>query len=1241
MEVRQTHSQGHTECAFLPTASRLVTAGGDNLLVVHELSTGEGSTRPSFAQLSEILKHKSSVLCLDVNDEIIVSGGNDQTVAIHDSKSGEFICTLLDSTLAIRDVAIRPNGDGSDSTRSQVAVASDEMDIKLVNYRDVMKVINLRGHRASPKSLAFHPFGDILASVDCHGFVHLWDLTLIPPKTIAELHIAARANPESDDLCRMSWHPDGTWLAVPSKLNDVLLIDRRTHKTVKTFTTLDTKHAINAQFSTHGTFIASAHVDKSLCLWKVESGEKLASLTHSQHITALSWMPSIGAVCLADAKGQIGFVDSIDGVKVVDTPKRELPSRAFRREKFEQLFNDVENETHTVGAVGTRQKVNSTLPGDEEDDGNDDEDDDEFEEDFVVDDDGAGYTEGFDPVKAVVTYDRSSKKSPSTAYPMGLPLTTPVKAFQPGSTPTRDRRRYLAFNMLGQVKSSDERTHSIVQVELYDKSLARDFHFRDLYNYSKASLGERGVVFACESTPGGSASTVYFKPFDTWASKNEWTIQLPEGENVTGVATTRNFVVVATDKRYLRYFTYGSVQAFITSLEGDLVTLTGKLDLLIVVYAGAFVNGEQTLHYVLLNVETKKCFAKGILPRSARSDLTWIGISETGMPASFDSRGVCRGLFINHDAAWIPIIETNVRTAGYNQAVCWPVGITDRQLICVECKTREKYPFFPAPPLTELDFKIPLFNTEDTLGALEEKVVRSRMLVEYQRWNAKRGEPLDEDKLDREELDTDKAIVVLFQGACKEGKTERALDLVAMANSIKAVDGMIFVANKNHLYQLAERISVVKEGMIERQRQKEFEAEQGRTTQVHGNRRSGLSGSDLSSPSQEYGHGGRARQNLDPYTDRDGCTPQQDNPLRSAKRKLLERRGKQQHEPMDLDASPVDANEWDNNDEAAWSEDETARKKKPRISVAEKAKSQSKKDGKGDGDESGDSDKESTGGVLNANETKASLKVPTTRSMLENLEKKVKSILPFGANKPEKRTTLPFEPKASNPAPVTTSGGLEGLMLLAKGLQKNAKGDGNGTVSEGACEDGVTKKKPSKQVTLEMFSKGGITRKKAKDVQDAEYHDVENGSNRKKDIGEDELETDMEVDDRPEITTSPKSGLYEKSNGSAMFADQPPSPVEKENIDLDGSDESDFDEDEERKKAAIRKKDKRPIVSRTLMTPGQRAAAGQKAKTPYKNGRGASGSFSGNVADEATKQRAAIYAEQQIEKTLDRFRLSK
>ncbi|KAI8813633.1 hypothetical protein BJ742DRAFT_437998 [Cladochytrium replicatum] len=262
---------------------------------------------------------------------------------------------------------------------------------------------------------------------------------------------------------------------------------------------------------------------------------------------------------------------------------------------------------------------------------------------------------------------------------MGLPLTTPVKAFQPGSTPVRDRRRYLTFNMLGQVKSSDERTNSVVQVDLY----VPEIFVSDLYNYSKASLGERGVVLACESTPGGSASTVYFKPFDTWATKSEWAIQLPEGENVIGVATRRNFAVVASDKRY----SYGGVQTFITSLEGDLVTLSGKLDLLMVVYAGAFVDGEQTLHYVLLNVgETKKCLAKGILPRSARSDLTWIGISETGMPASFDSRGVCRGLFINCDAAWIPIIDTNVRTSGDIQDVYWPAGITDRQLICISCK---------------------------------------------------------------------------------------------------------------------------------------------------------------------------------------------------------------------------------------------------------------------------------------------------------------------------------------------------------------------------------------------------------------------------------------------------------------------------------------------------------------------------------------------------------------------------
>ena len=105
--------------------------------------------------------------------------------------------------------------------------------------------------------------------------------------------------------------------------------------------------------------------------------------------------------------------------------------------------------------------------------------------------------------------------------------------FQPGSTPSQGNRRYLAFTTLGIIYTIDNQTHSNVSVEFHDHS-QRPFHFTDHSNYDRACLGESGALFANEAS-GTNPSTVFFKPFDSWSSKADWTAQLSPEESVKGI----------------------------------------------------------------------------------------------------------------------------------------------------------------------------------------------------------------------------------------------------------------------------------------------------------------------------------------------------------------------------------------------------------------------------------------------------------------------------------------------------------------------------------------------------------------------------------------------------------------------------------------------------------------------------------------------------------------------------------
>ena len=127
----------------------------------------------------------------------------------------------------------------------------------------------------------------------------------------------------------------------------------------------------------------------------------------------------------------------------------------------------------------------------------------------------------------------------------------PQAPFQPGSTPRDDsRRRFLAWNSVGSIVSREEDTFSSIEIDFADKAANRTVRITDHYGFTMAALGTQGVVFASpmqraddgdkkkksssnktKTTP----STIFFRPFSSWAQKSEWIMQLPDGESALAV----------------------------------------------------------------------------------------------------------------------------------------------------------------------------------------------------------------------------------------------------------------------------------------------------------------------------------------------------------------------------------------------------------------------------------------------------------------------------------------------------------------------------------------------------------------------------------------------------------------------------------------------------------------------------------------------------------------------------------
>jgi chromosome transmission fidelity protein 4 len=160
-------------------------------------------------------------------------------------------------------------------------------------------------------------------------------------------------------------------------------------------------------------------------------------------------------------------------------------------------------------------------------------------------------------------------------------------SFQPGATPYQGDRRYLSFTSLGLIYTIKTDDVSNVSVEFHDRS-QRPFHFVDHHHFDCACLGESGAIFSNEMS-GSNPSTLFFKPFDSWSTKDDWTIEFDMMESAKVLALTGKGPVVATDQNYLRFFSYSGIQNYIRCLNGPIVSMAGSRKLLFIVYQAGVV----------------------------------------------------------------------------------------------------------------------------------------------------------------------------------------------------------------------------------------------------------------------------------------------------------------------------------------------------------------------------------------------------------------------------------------------------------------------------------------------------------------------------------------------------------------------------------------------------------------------------------------------------------------------------
>ncbi|CAL1707133.1 unnamed protein product [Somion occarium] len=807
--INSAHQPGHTCLAFAKDGSRIYTGGSDSLVRIWKTNLG-AEQEPDVA-----IEAMDGITTVAAGNNAWFSGSEDADVRQYEKDKHE-VSGLVTTAIGvpIRCVAVDPKG-------QRITVTSDEPTVKVIDIEDTTKMFVLKGHTKAVRQATWHPSGSLLTTSGADGKIVAWDVSDSEPKNITTIEgiIPEVYDTDSADFrhdCSAVWHTSGQYFIVATRAHEIISISRTTWSKSATFSDPSCSGATTALALSHnGIYLASASTS-GISIWSTQTRRLLFRYQGSvtAPVTKIAFSPTQNLLAWIDTDGVLTrWPDPIpssspDPVKLISVGAAVgIPKK---RGTTPNLFgDDVEEKDDASKAkdlnLDEEDEYDATM-GDLDDDN------------WILDDIGGGLQDDDGDAKWAAKEGIKEMAQPP---------------FQPGSTPMENKKRYLAYNMIGVIEVTDQDTHHIVNVEFHDRSARKSYHFTDHFKYELASLGERGALYACPPEASHPAHVLY-KPYGTWASQSEWQYELPQGTRVIGLAAggpppTQSMrqkndmdiqgngnVVIATSDGELIFLTGGGVERHVMSLPGDFVCMcAGREWVFIVTRDGSTtMDGSQNLTGRLIKFDDFCMLQKDTVPIPKGHTLKWIGISEEGAPIIYDSSGVLNALprfRIPFAATWTRVLNTNTldRKEGKHESY-WPVGVSGETFMCLILKGRQEHPGFPRPLIQELPLKFPFKRTDAKEGPLEEQFARETMLLDILR------DGLDEDELtstdiSRRELALDKSLIQLIQFACKNDKLSRALDIAKLLHHTASFDMAIKVAGFYHLIGLQEKLEALKD----------------------------------------------------------------------------------------------------------------------------------------------------------------------------------------------------------------------------------------------------------------------------------------------------------------------------------------------------------------------------------------------------------------------------------------------
>ncbi|GLB45067.1 putative minichromosome loss protein, Mcl1, middle region [Lyophyllum shimeji] len=794
------HESGITCLTFSRDGSHAYTGGQDCIIRIWKINEGPEQEPMTASEADQ------AITAVAASENCWLSGSEDAVVRQYIKERAELNGHVLDANgVAIRSLAIDPTG-------KRVAIASDNFDVKVVQLEDITIFSQLKGHVGSVRRVSWHPTSSLLALMakSLSGTCRLSNQKSKPQSRVSfrQLEIPRHQN------TLMTVRQYGTLRDnISTWLRGLMIatISRSDWTKSSTFSDKDVSGPITAlAISVNGVYLASASQAK-VHIWSTQTRRVVASQagTPGAIITHLAFSPSENLLAWTDSEGGFNRWPKAVPDHFPDPVKRSIattaPATIPARPKT-TLFDDIAEATSTTGRETLDDDVDLDAGFGDVDD------------DWIIDDLGGGLRD---------EAETAERKKDGFVKEM-VSITKAQPPFQPGSTPMENRKRYLAYNLLGVIEVTDQDTHHIINVEFFDRSARKGYHFTDHFKYHLGYLGERGAVFACPPENSHPAQVLY-KPYGTWTNQGEWTYVLKRpGTSVLGVAAGGlkpssslrlnsdqdlqgyGNVVVATSEGDLTFLSGTGRERRILGLGGDYVTMVASAEWVFVVHrAGSTtIDGSQNLSYSIINFEDFSVKQRDVLPIPKGHILKWVGLTDQGAPAIYDSAGwvhVLTKFRIPHHASWARVMDTNLleRRQGKDESY-WPVGITESNFMCLILKGRQEHPGFPRPLIQELPMRFPFRRDEPKEELIERELLHIHTALDSL------DEELTTDAILARERAMDKEFIQLIQAACKADNIPRALELTKLLHHTTSFAHAMQIAAFYHLVGLREKMAVLR-----------------------------------------------------------------------------------------------------------------------------------------------------------------------------------------------------------------------------------------------------------------------------------------------------------------------------------------------------------------------------------------------------------------------------------------------